>query len=82
MIKEISPLLEEKEYAYDGKDNLISVRDEEQQKTTVSYSLNNKPVSVTYGDRHRPCGTISVEKGMFRNPRNGCGSESPFDTGL
>ena len=50
MIKEISPLLEEKEYVYDGNDNLLSFRDEEQQETIVSYDLNNRPVSVTYGD--------------------------------
>ena len=50
MIKEILPLLDEKVYNYDGNDNLVSFTDEEGQKTTVRYDLNNQPTAMTYSD--------------------------------
>ncbi|WP_289961934.1 RHS repeat domain-containing protein, partial [Faecalibaculum rodentium] len=42
-IKEISPLKEEKTYAYDGNGNLISILDEDQNQTTIRYDLNSQP---------------------------------------
>ena len=50
MIKEILPLLDEKVYNYDGNYNLVSFTDEEGQKTTVRYDLNNQPTAMTYSD--------------------------------
>ena len=49
-IKEINPALEEKVYTYDGNGNLSSMTDEDTNKTTVSYDLNNKPVHMAYSD--------------------------------
>lgn len=50
VIKEITPILEEKVYNYDGNDNLTSFLDEERKETIVTYDLNNQPVSITYSD--------------------------------
>ncbi|MDE7478064.1 MAG: hypothetical protein K2M91_08960, partial [Lachnospiraceae bacterium] len=49
MIREINPLLEEKSYSYDGNGNITEIVDEEQNKTVVTYDLNNLPVSIQYG---------------------------------
>ncbi len=54
MIQEISSLLEETTYAYDGNDNPVSMADGEQRETAVTYDLNRWPVSVAYsGGRQR-----------------------------
>ena len=50
VVREISPLLEEKTYTYDGNGNITAIMDEDQNQTTVRYDLNNLPVSMNYSD--------------------------------
>lgn len=49
MVKEINPLNYTKEYTYDGNGNLICVLDEEGQESTLTYDLNNRPLTLQYG---------------------------------
>ncbi|MDE7323846.1 MAG: hypothetical protein K2N73_14245 [Lachnospiraceae bacterium] len=49
MIREISPLLEEKSYSYDGNGNITEIVDGEQNRTVVTYDLNNLPTRIQYG---------------------------------
>lgn len=50
MIKEINPLNDSKEYTYDRNGNLILVLDEEGREHTLTYDLNNRPLTLQYGD--------------------------------
>ena len=49
MIKEINPLLEETRYSYDGNGNMTEIVDGEQNRTVVTYDLNNLPTRIQYG---------------------------------
>ncbi len=49
MIKEINPLLEETGYSYDGNGNMTEIVDGEQNRTVVTYDLNNLPTRIQYG---------------------------------
>ena len=49
MIKEINPLLEETSYSYDGNGNMTEIVDGEQNRTVVTYDLNNLPTRIQYG---------------------------------
>ncbi len=49
MIREINPLLGETGYSYDGNGNITEIVDGEQNRTVVTYDLNNLPTRIQYG---------------------------------
>lgn len=53
MIKELNPLSNTREYTYDGNGNITRILDEEEQVTTVTYDLNNRPLTMHYSDGKR-----------------------------
>ncbi|MDE7206589.1 MAG: RHS repeat protein [Lachnospiraceae bacterium] len=48
MIREINPLLSEIGHSYDGNRNITEIVDGEQNRTVVTYDLNNLPTQKQY----------------------------------
>ena len=50
IVKEITPMLTEKAFTYDGNGNIVSVLDEEKNQTEIRYDMNDLPVLIRYND--------------------------------
>lgn len=50
VIQEINPVSDAKVYTYDGNGNMLSILDEDGNKTAVYYDFNNKPTGMNYSN--------------------------------